>query len=68
MFRWDPLIALVAGTLYLGLSTGVGTTGTIAAITAGFGEVVGEIGLLITFSPCPRLVPRAGITAPVPGP
>lgn len=45
----DPVISLIIGSLYLGLATGVGFTGTIGAITAGFGEIMAEVGLLIGF-------------------
>lgn len=45
----DPVIALIVGSLYLGLATGVGFAATLAAITLGFGEIMAEIGLLIGF-------------------
>lgn len=45
----NPLIALVAGPLYLGLSSGVGFDATIKAITGGFGDLMARIGLLIGF-------------------
>jgi GntP family gluconate:H+ symporter len=45
----DPVISLIIGSLYLGLAAGVGPQGTIAAITTGFGEIMGEVGLLIGF-------------------
>ncbi|MGP5386772.1 GntP family permease [Brachybacterium tyrofermentans] len=45
----DPVISLIIGSLYLGLATGVGFTGTIGAITTGFGEIMAEVGLLIGF-------------------
>jgi H+/gluconate symporter-like permease len=48
-FRVDPVIALVLGSLYLGLAGGVGFTGTLEAITAGFGEIMAKVGLLIGF-------------------
>jgi H+/gluconate symporter-like permease len=47
--RVDPIIALVLGSLYLGLASGVGFTGTLEAITLGFGEIMAEVGLLIGF-------------------
>ncbi len=47
--RIEPLIALLAGSMYLGLATGLGFDGTIKAITSGFGEIMSGIGLLITF-------------------
>lgn len=45
----DPVISLIIGSLYLGLATGVGFTATLTAITTGFGEIMGEVGLLIGF-------------------
>ena len=48
-FKVDPVISLVLSSLYLGLATGVGFTGTIKAITTGFGEIMTKVGLLIGF-------------------
>ncbi|MGC5629174.1 GntP family permease [Georgenia sp. Z1344] len=48
-FKVDPIIALVLGSFYLGLATGVGFEGTVGAITGGFGEIMADIGLLIGF-------------------
>ena len=45
----DPVISLILGSLYLGLATGVGFSGTLEAIAAGFGEIMAEVGLLIGF-------------------
>jgi H+/gluconate symporter-like permease len=47
--RVDPVISLVLGSLYLGLASGVGFTGTLEAITLGFGEIMTKVGLLIGF-------------------
>ncbi|SFD78904.1 H+/gluconate symporter [Actinopolyspora alba] len=47
--RLEPLIALLCGSLYLGLATGLGFGGTTEAITGGFGGIMTDIGLLITF-------------------
>lgn len=47
--RVHPLIALIVGPMYLGLTSGLGFHETIAAITGGFGELLGEIGLLVGF-------------------
>ena len=46
-FKVDPVISLVISSLYLGLAAGVGFTGTIKAITTGFGEIMTKVGLLI---------------------
>ncbi|MET1037413.1 MAG: hypothetical protein ABW075_04010 [Aeromicrobium sp.] len=45
----EPVIALVIGSLYLGIAAGVGMNGTIDAIATGFGEIMAEVGLLIGF-------------------
>lgn len=48
-FRVEPVISLILGSLYLGLASGVGPTGTLGAITGGFGEIMAKVGLLIGF-------------------
>ena len=62
----DPVISLLLASLYLGLASGVGFTGTIEAIAVGFGEIMTEVGLLIgvrrtdrSVSPLRRSVPQA---------
>jgi len=45
----EPVIALVVGSLYLGLATGVGPVPTVEAIATGFGDIMAEVGLLIGF-------------------
>lgn len=45
----EPVIALVIGSLYLGLAAGVGLNGTLDAIATGFGDIMAEVGLLIGF-------------------
>ncbi|HEX2174568.1 MAG TPA: hypothetical protein VHG70_01550 [Nocardioidaceae bacterium] len=47
--RVDPVISLVLGSLYLGITGGVGLNGTVTAIAEGFGEIMVEVGLLIGF-------------------
>lgn len=47
--RLPPVFALLLGTLYLGLTSGLGVGATTEAISAGFGDVMVEIGLLVTF-------------------
>lgn len=44
-----PVFTLLIGTLYLGLTSGIGVDATTTAVGAGFGEVMVEIGLLVTF-------------------
>ncbi|AQA04075.1 gluconate permease [Mycobacterium sp. MS1601] len=48
-FKFNPVVALVLGSLYLGLSTKLGIEQTIDAVTGGFGEIMAEVGLLIAF-------------------
>lgn len=45
----EPVIALVIGSLYLGIATGLGFEGTINTIVDGFGDIMAEVGLLIGF-------------------
>ena len=47
--RVDPVIALVIGTIYLGLAAGLGLEDTIGTIAQGFGDIMIEVGLLIGF-------------------
>lgn len=47
--RVEPVISLIIGSLYLGLATGVGFMATLKAIGGGFGDIMGEVGLLIGF-------------------
>jgi GntP family gluconate:H+ symporter len=48
-FRLNPAVALVIGSIYLGLVVGLGPAGTISTITEGFGSIMAEVGLLIAF-------------------
>lgn len=48
-FKVNPVIALIIGSIYLGLSTGLGVTKTIETITQGFGDIMVEVGLLVAF-------------------
>lgn len=48
-FKVNPVISLVLGSIYLGLSTGLGVAKTVETITGGFGEIMVEVGLLIAF-------------------
>ena len=47
--RVYPVIALVIGTIYLGLAAGLGFEDTIGTIAQGFGDRMVEVGLLIGF-------------------
>lgn len=48
-FKVDPVIALVLGSLYLGLVAGLGFGDTVGTIAEGFGSIMTEVGLLIGF-------------------
>ncbi|KUM32102.1 gluconate permease [Arthrobacter sp. EpRS66] len=48
-FKVNPVIGLILGSLYLGLSTQLGISKTIETITKGFGDIMMEVGLLIAF-------------------
>lgn len=45
----DPVISLVAGSLFLGLASGLGFEKTLSTIVHGFGEIMADVGLLIGF-------------------
>ncbi|MBX9391281.1 GntP family permease [Streptomonospora nanhaiensis] len=45
----EPVIALVVGSIYLGLAAGLGFEKTITTIATGFGDIMAEVGLLIGF-------------------
>ncbi|WP_433461953.1 GntP family permease [Spirillospora sp. CA-128828] len=47
--KFPPVFALLFGTLYLGLTARVGVGGTPDAIADGFADVMGDIGILVTF-------------------
>ncbi|MBP2369024.1 GntT/GntP/DsdX family permease [Pseudonocardia parietis] len=48
-FKLNPVIALVLGAVYLGLTAGLGVEGTVDAVTGGFGDILADVGLLIAF-------------------
>ena len=45
----NPVVALVVGALYLGVAAGLGFTESVAAVNAGFGALMAEVGLIIGF-------------------
>lgn len=45
--RLNAVIALLAGSIYLGLAAGLGFTGTTEALATGFGDIMAEVGLII---------------------
>jgi H+/gluconate symporter-like permease len=47
--KFPPVFALLLGTLYLGVTTRLGFEGTPEAISDGFADVMGDIGVLVTF-------------------
>ena len=48
-FKFNPVVSLVLGSLYLGLATKLGIDKTIETVAGGFGEIMAEVGLLIAF-------------------
>ncbi|MFC2125998.1 GntP family permease [Bacteroidota bacterium] len=49
VLRWSPVVALIIGSLYMGLSSGVGLLDTVSQVTTGFGNLMAAIGLPIGF-------------------
>jgi H+/gluconate symporter-like permease len=49
VLRWSPVVALVCGSLYMGLASRLGLVATVEQITAGFGNLMAAIGLSIGF-------------------
>lgn len=49
VFKWNPVVALVCGSLYMGLASGLDLMETVAQITKGFGDLMAAIGLSIGF-------------------
>lgn len=45
--RLNAVIALLAGSIYLGLAAGLGFSGTTEALATGFGDIMAEVGLII---------------------
>lgn len=45
--RIGPVIALLAGSIYLGLAAGLGFEGTTEALATGFGDIMASVGLII---------------------
>ncbi|MDV7357111.1 SLC13 family permease [Rhodococcus oxybenzonivorans] len=48
-FKFNPVVSLVVGSAYLGLTSGLGTVKTVETIATGFGDIMAEVGLLISF-------------------
>lgn len=49
VLRWSPVVALVCGSIYMGLASGLGVADTAGGITEGFGDLMASIGLSIGF-------------------
>ena len=49
VLKVDPVISLVAGSIYMGLASGFGFEMTLSTIIGGFGEIMADVGLLIGF-------------------
>ena len=47
VFKWNPVVALVCGSLYMGLASGLDLMETVTQITVGFGDLMAAIGLSI---------------------
>lgn len=47
--RIEAVLALIIGSMYLRIATGLGFGGTAQTIAQGFGDIMAEIGLLIAF-------------------
>src|SRR6476660_5439218 len=48
-FKFNPVVSLVMGSLYLGLSTSLGIDNTIKTVAGGFAEIMADFGLRIAF-------------------
>lgn len=48
-FKFNPVVSLVMGSLYLGLATKLGVEKTVETVADGFGDIMAEVGLLIAF-------------------
>lgn len=46
-YRWHPFIALLLAAYFVGMSSGLGVEATIETITGGFGDILGNIGIVI---------------------
>ncbi len=49
VLRWSPVVALICGSLYMGLASHVSLMDTVEQITTGFGDLMAAIGLSIGF-------------------
>ncbi len=49
VLRWSPVVALICGSLYMGIACSMGVFETLTSITGGFGEMMAAIGLPIGF-------------------
>lgn len=49
VLKWSPVVALVCGSIYMGLSSGVSVVDTVTNIASGFGNLMAAIGLPIGF-------------------
>jgi GntP family gluconate:H+ symporter len=49
VLRWSPVVALVIGSIYMGLASRLDLLDTVNQITTGFGDLMAAIGLSIGF-------------------
>ena len=47
--RWSPVVALICGSLYMGIASRLSVVETVTQITSGFGDLMAAIGLSIGF-------------------
>ena len=46
-FKIHPLISLLVATLYVGVACGIGFLDSLEVFTAGFGALIGQVGMVI---------------------
>lgn len=49
VLRWSPMVALVLGSIFMGLASGLGVEATAEQIATGFGNLMAGIGLSVGF-------------------
>jgi H+/gluconate symporter-like permease len=49
VLKWSPVVALICGSIYMGIASGISLVDTVTEITSGFGTLMAAIGLPIGF-------------------
>ena len=49
VLKWSPVVALICGSIFMGIASGVSVVDTVTEITSGFGNLMASIGLPIGF-------------------